>query len=122
MPLLTLENACLAFGHVALLDHAARLEGHLGGEIAAALEDVLGALDAEVAVLQQRRVQGLGEHAKAGTDFKNPGFRAAPGCGDRLLHDITAQEKILRKMFFRTKVVATSEEFERATIPRIIVV
>ena len=23
MPLLTLENACLAFGHVALLDHAA---------------------------------------------------------------------------------------------------
>src|SRR5665647_480959 len=46
----------------ALLDHPAGLVGDLVAEVAAALEDVLGVLDAQVAVLQQRRVQGLGEH------------------------------------------------------------
>ncbi len=48
----------------ALLDHPAGLVGDFAGQVAAALEHVLGVLDAEVAVLEQRRVQGLGEHAE----------------------------------------------------------
>src|SRR5665647_2006199 len=48
----------------ALLDHAAGLERDFVREVAAAFEHVLGVLDAQVAILQQRRVQGLGEHAE----------------------------------------------------------
>src|SRR5674476_119152 len=48
----------------ALLDHAAGLERDFVREVAAALEHVLGVLDAQVAVLEKWRVQGLGEHAE----------------------------------------------------------
>src|SRR5665811_1763315 len=44
----------------ALLDHAAGLERDFVRQVAAALEHVLGVLDAQVTVLEKRRVQGLG--------------------------------------------------------------